>query len=119
MHIMNKLSIARKFSVFLTFVFIFFSYSASAVNNDIIPTKGISCGGCISDGGLGYQRTCCENRIDAQGNTYTYCATSACLPGDKEPTTLNKSAVTDSDIPVQNPSPIEPVVMKPLINKTK
>jgi hypothetical protein len=86
-------------------------------------SAAVSCGACVSDGGLGYVRTCCENRIDSEGNPYEYCRTDSCLPGMDPPDTLREGdapgftrpphyAIPDLNIPnvdrLENPILVSP-----------
>jgi hypothetical protein len=65
----------------------------------------VSCTACVSDGGYGYVRTCCENRVDQDGDPYEYCRTEDCLPGMDVPDKLREGDAPGFTRPAHYPFP--------------
>lgn len=98
---------------------LFFSVLSFGYGTD--ATAAVSCTACVSDGGLGYTRECCETRVDSDGNPYEYCRTEDCLPGMDPPDTLHEGDAPGYTRPLtaKNPDSIHVIKFRlgPAINK--
>jgi hypothetical protein len=128
---MNRISSSITLTTLLAFIF--FCCGAYAENKKGDPISGVTCGSCVSDSEISYKQTCCENRLDANGNLYQYCVVLACLPGGSNP---DKLKIQDDPtgftrppnytipemrpvIVVGNPPKTDPSVAKPGAAKVK